>query len=119
LIPDIAYNKFWAACEGAPKLGGIPNLLIHLWSCLQVARNTKRSSLAHTQRCVPRFSAHRPDRVPNEERGRVMRQRLLEAAINCLVEAGFGGTSTTLGSPGPGPASTIPGHGGVLRLGLG
>jgi AcrR family transcriptional regulator len=35
-------------------------------------------------------------RVPQEERSRAMRQRLLEAAIDCLVEVGFGGTSTTL-----------------------
>lgn len=35
-------------------------------------------------------------RVPQEERTRVMRQRLLEATIQCLVDAGFAGTSTTL-----------------------
>lgn len=37
-----------------------------------------------------------PQRVPQEERTRVMRQRLLEATIQCLVDAGFAGTSTTL-----------------------
>jgi AcrR family transcriptional regulator len=35
-------------------------------------------------------------RVPQEERSRVMRQRLLEATIECLVELGWSGTSTTL-----------------------
>ncbi len=35
-------------------------------------------------------------RVPQEERSRVMRARLMEATIECLVERGFGGTSTTL-----------------------
>ncbi|MDO7868055.1 TetR/AcrR family transcriptional regulator [Nocardioides jiangxiensis] len=35
-------------------------------------------------------------RVPQEERTRVMRARLLEATIQCLVDAGFAGTSTTL-----------------------
>lgn len=35
-------------------------------------------------------------RVPQEERTRVMRQRLLEATVECLVERGFAGTSTTL-----------------------
>lgn len=35
-------------------------------------------------------------RVPQEERTRVMRARLLEATVECLVEAGFSGTSTTL-----------------------
>lgn len=35
-------------------------------------------------------------RVPQEERTRAMRQRLLEAAIDCLVERGWAGTSTTL-----------------------
>jgi AcrR family transcriptional regulator len=35
-------------------------------------------------------------RVPQEERTRVMRQRLLEATIDCLVEHGWSGTSTTL-----------------------
>lgn len=35
-------------------------------------------------------------RVPQEERTRVMRARLLEATIECLVERGFAGTSTTL-----------------------
>ncbi|WP_169799311.1 TetR/AcrR family transcriptional regulator, partial [Nocardioides jensenii] len=37
-----------------------------------------------------------PARVPQEERSRAMRQRLLEATVECLVEAGFSGTSTTL-----------------------
>ena len=35
-------------------------------------------------------------RVPQEERTRAMRARLLEATVDCLVERGFGGTSTTL-----------------------
>ena len=35
-------------------------------------------------------------RVPQGERTRLMRARLLEATIECLVERGFGGTSTTL-----------------------
>src|SRR4029078_1512929 len=35
-------------------------------------------------------------RVPQEERSRAMRQRLLDATVECLVERGFAGTSTTL-----------------------
>lgn len=35
-------------------------------------------------------------RVPQEERTRLMRARLLEATVECLVEKGFSGTSTTL-----------------------
>ncbi len=35
-------------------------------------------------------------RVPQEERSRAMRARLLEATVDCLVERGFAGTSTTL-----------------------
>ena len=35
-------------------------------------------------------------RVPQEERSRAMRQRLLEATVDCLVEHGWSGTSTTL-----------------------
>ena len=35
-------------------------------------------------------------RVPQEERTRLMRARLLEACVDCLVEQGFAGTSTTL-----------------------
>jgi AcrR family transcriptional regulator len=35
-------------------------------------------------------------RVPQEERTRAMRQRLLEATVDCLVEHGWSGTSTTL-----------------------
>ncbi|HEY3530488.1 MAG TPA: TetR family transcriptional regulator [Nocardioides sp.] len=35
-------------------------------------------------------------RVPQEERSRAMRTRLMAATIECLVEVGFGGTSTTL-----------------------
>lgn len=34
--------------------------------------------------------------MPQEERTRVMRARLLEATVECLVEVGFAGTSTTL-----------------------
>jgi AcrR family transcriptional regulator len=35
-------------------------------------------------------------RVPQEERTRAMRQRLLEATVDLLVECGWSGTSTTL-----------------------
>src|SRR3954463_8607245 len=35
-------------------------------------------------------------RVPQEERTRAMRARLLEATVELLVERGFSGTSTTL-----------------------
>jgi AcrR family transcriptional regulator len=35
-------------------------------------------------------------RVPQEQRSRAMRQRLLEATVECLVEVGWSGTSTTL-----------------------
>jgi len=35
-------------------------------------------------------------RVPQEERTRAMRQRLLEATVECLVEHGWSATSTTL-----------------------
>ena len=35
-------------------------------------------------------------RVPQEERTRAMRARLMDATIECLVEHGFAGTSTTL-----------------------
>ena len=35
-------------------------------------------------------------RVPQEERTRAMRARLLQATVDCLVERGFSGTSTTL-----------------------
>ena len=35
-------------------------------------------------------------RVPQGERTRVMRQRLMEATVELLVERGFGGTTTTL-----------------------
>ena len=35
-------------------------------------------------------------RVPQEERTRAMRARLLEACVECLVESGWSGTSTTL-----------------------
>ncbi|WP_243060566.1 TetR/AcrR family transcriptional regulator [Nocardioides sp. SR21] len=34
--------------------------------------------------------------MPQEERTRLMRARLLEATVDCLVERGFAGTSTTL-----------------------
>ncbi|QCX26228.1 TetR/AcrR family transcriptional regulator [Nocardioides jishulii] len=37
-----------------------------------------------------------PTRVPQEERTRAMRARLMEATVECLVEYGFSGTSTTL-----------------------
>ncbi|MGN7157894.1 TetR/AcrR family transcriptional regulator [Dietzia maris] len=35
-------------------------------------------------------------RIPQEERTRLMRQRLLEATMQCLVDYGWNGTSTTL-----------------------
>jgi AcrR family transcriptional regulator len=35
-------------------------------------------------------------RTPQGERSRLMRQRLLEATVDCLVEHGWSGTSTTL-----------------------
>jgi len=35
-------------------------------------------------------------RVPQEQRTRAMRRRLLEATVDCLVEYGWSGTSTTL-----------------------
>jgi len=35
-------------------------------------------------------------RVPQEQRTRAMRRRLLEATVDCLVEHGWSGTSTTL-----------------------
>lgn len=35
-------------------------------------------------------------RIPQEERTRLMRQRLLEATTQCLVDYGWNGTSTTL-----------------------
>ena len=35
-------------------------------------------------------------RIPQEERSRAMRRRLLEATVDCLVEHGWSGTSTTL-----------------------
>jgi AcrR family transcriptional regulator len=35
-------------------------------------------------------------RVPQEERSRATRARLLTAAVDCLVECGYAGTSTTL-----------------------
>lgn len=41
-----------------------------------------------------RVPAHAP-RVPQEERTRAMRRRLLEATVDCLVEDGWSGTSTT------------------------
>ncbi len=37
-----------------------------------------------------------PARVPQEERTRAMRARLMEATVELLVERGFSGTSTTL-----------------------
>ena len=44
----------------------------------------------------PMTSPAAPARVPQEERTRAMRQRLLDATIECLVEKGWSGTSTTL-----------------------
>ncbi|GAA3539538.1 TetR family transcriptional regulator [Aeromicrobium flavum] len=37
-----------------------------------------------------------PTRTPQPERTRLMRQRLLEATVDCLVEFGWAGTSTTV-----------------------
>lgn len=45
---------------------------------------------------TPMTTAAGSARVPQEERTRAMRARLLEATVDCLVERGFGGTSTTL-----------------------
>ena len=45
---------------------------------------------------APMPSTSAPARVPQGERSRAMRQRLLEATIECLVEHGWSGTSTTL-----------------------
>ena len=36
------------------------------------------------------------ERVPQTERTRAMRQRLLEATVECLVELGWSGTTTTV-----------------------
>ncbi len=48
-------------------------------------------------RAVPEEVRDEPSRrVPQGERTRVMRGRLLEATVECLVERGFSGTSTTL-----------------------
>ena len=52
--------------------------------CLFVRLHDERVSLAASAR------------VPQEERTRVMRQRLLDATVECLVERGWSGTSTTL-----------------------
>lgn len=43
-----------------------------------------------------RVTSQTAARVPQEERTRLMRARLLEATVDCLVEHGFSGTSTTL-----------------------
>ena len=43
-----------------------------------------------------RVSLTSTNRVPQEERTRAMRQRLLDATVECLVERGWSGTSTTL-----------------------
>jgi AcrR family transcriptional regulator len=50
----------------------------------------------HPDRVVTGQSGTTTVRVPQEERTRVMRARLLEATVDCLVERGFAGTSTTL-----------------------
>lgn len=47
-------------------------------------------------RDADRVSSPSTVRVPQEERTRAMRARLLEATVDCLVERGFSGTSTTL-----------------------
>ncbi len=43
-----------------------------------------------------RVTTTAPARVPQEERSKAMRGRLLDAAVDCLVEFGWSGTSTTL-----------------------
>ena len=45
---------------------------------------------------MPHSAADAPARVPQEQRTRAMRARLLEATVDCLVERGFAGTTTTL-----------------------
>ena len=45
---------------------------------------------------MPTTSTSSAVRVPQSERSRAMRQRLLEATVDCLVERGWSGTSTTL-----------------------
>lgn len=45
---------------------------------------------------MERVTTARLPRVPQEERTRVMRQRLLDATVELLVERGWSGTSTTL-----------------------
>jgi len=52
--------------------------------CLFVPRHAERVTTASTAR------------VPQEERTRAMRARLLEATVELLVEKGFSGTTTTL-----------------------
>jgi AcrR family transcriptional regulator len=49
-----------------------------------------------TVQAGPVTTAAGSTRVPQEERTRVMRARLLDATVDCLVERGFAGTSTTL-----------------------
>ena len=44
----------------------------------------------------PSASPTAATRVPQADRTRAMRARLLEATVDCLVERGFAGTSTTL-----------------------
>jgi len=45
---------------------------------------------------TPSSSVESPARVPQADRTRAMRARLLEATVDVLVERGFAGTSTTL-----------------------
>lgn len=45
---------------------------------------------------MPVESQERPQRTPQGERTRAMRTRLLDATIDCLVERGWAGTTTTL-----------------------
>ncbi|MCW2834504.1 MAG: transcriptional regulator, TetR family [Nocardioides sp.] len=44
----------------------------------------------------PHDGAVTTTRIPQEERTRTMRLRLLEATVECIVERGYSGTSTTL-----------------------
>jgi AcrR family transcriptional regulator len=51
---------------------------------------------AHAGRVTTQANGAAPARTPQGERTRVMRQRLLEATVDCLVELGWAGTTTTV-----------------------
>lgn len=61
----------------------------------RVTTSTARTA-SSTTRASSAGEPGQPARVPQEERTRLMRQRLLDATVDCLVEHGYGGTSTTL-----------------------